>query len=120
MEHQNWEPVVLRRGAPKNRNEAVARGLVEQRVRDSHSSEHQHARALAESEEVKIPKKVLPESRAALVKARLAKGFTQDQADAACALPKHTFQGLEAGQITPNNTVLSKIKRELGIDLKLG
>ena len=120
MEHQNWEPVVLRRGAPRNNTEAVARGLVQQKVRDSKAPEHQHNRALAESEEVKIPKKVLPESRAELVKARLAKGFTQDQADAACALPKHTIKGLEAGQITPNNTLLSKIKRELGVDLRLG
>ena len=119
MEHQNWEPTVLRRGAPKNTTEAIARGLVQQKTRDSKAPEHQHARALAESDEIKKPKKVLPESRTELVKARLAKGFTQDQADAACALPKHTVKGLEAGQLTPNNVVLSKIKRELGVDLRL-
>jgi hypothetical protein len=119
MEHQNWEPVVLRRGAPKNMNEAAARGMVEKRLRDSNASTHQHIRALAEATEVKKPKKVSPESRAELVKARLAKGFTQDQADNACALPKHTFKGLESGQITPNQPILQKISREMGINLRL-
>jgi len=119
MEHQNWEPVVLRRGGPKNQNEAAARGLLEKRLRDTNSAAHQHARALAESDEPKKPKKIAPESRTELIKARLAKGMTQDQADAACALPKHTFKGMEAGSITPNNQVLSKISREFNINLKL-
>ena len=119
MEHQNWETVVLRRGAPKNQNEAAARGLLEKKPRDTNSSAHQHARALAETDDPKKPKKVTSESRTELVRARLAKGMTQDQADAACALPKHTFKGLENGMITPNNQMLSKISREFNINLKL-
>ncbi len=120
MEHQNWEPVVLRRGAPKNQNEAAARGMLEKRARDSKSTEHQHARALAESDDPKKPKTVLPESRQELIKARLAKKLTQDQADATCSLPKHTFKGLESGHLTPNPQILSKISREMGINLRLG
>ncbi len=120
MEHQNWEPVVLRRSAPKNQNEAAARGMLEKRPRDSRATEHQHARALAENDEPKKPKIVLHESRQELIKARLAKKLTQEQADAACALPKHTFKGLESGQLTPNPQILSKISREMGINLRLG
>jgi hypothetical protein len=119
MEHQNWEPTVLRRGAPKNTNEAIARGLVVKKLRDSDAPTHQHIRALAESDDPKKPKKVLPESRTELVKARLAKGFTQDQADNACCFPKHTFKGLESGQLTPNPQLLSKISREMGVNLRL-
>ncbi len=119
MEHQNWEPVVLRKSAPKNLTEAGARGMLGKRLRDSDAPTHQHNRALAESDEVKKPKKVLPESRTELVKARLAKGFTQDQADAACAMPKHTFKGLESGQLTPNPQILQKISREMGVNLRL-
>jgi ribosome-binding protein aMBF1 (putative translation factor) len=119
MEHQNWEPVVLRRGAPKNQNEAAARGMLEKRARDPNSAAHQHARALAETDDPKKPKKVAPESRSDLVRARLSKGMTQDQADVACALPKHTFKGLENGAITPNNQMLSKIAREFNVNLRL-
>jgi ribosome-binding protein aMBF1 (putative translation factor) len=119
MEHQAWEPVVLRRGAPKNQNEAAARGMLEKRLRVPNAATSQHARALEENEAPKAPKKVLPESRTELVKARLARGFTQEQADAACALPKHTFKGIESGQLTPNSQILSKISREMKINLKL-
>ena len=117
MEHQNWEPAVLRRSAPKNQNEAVARGLVTKRLRDSDAPTHQHIRALAENDDPKKPKTVLAESRTELVKARLAKKLTQD---AACALPKHTFKGLESGQLTPSPQNLSKISREMGVNLRLG
>ena len=120
MEHQNWEPAVLRRSAPKNQNEAVARGLVTKRLRDSDAPTHQHIRALAENDEPKKPKTVLAESRTELVKARLAKKLTQEQADATCALPKHTFKGLESGQLTPSPQILSKISREMGVNLRLG
>lgn len=120
MEHQSWEPVVLRRSGPKNQNEAAARGMLEKRVRDSKAPEHQHARALAENDEPKKPKTVLPESRQELIKARLAKKLSQEQADGACALPKHTFKGLESGQLTPNPQILSKISREMGVNLRLG
>ncbi len=120
MEHQNWEPTVLRKAAPKTANEAAVRGMLEKRVRDSNAPTHQHARALAENDDPKKPKVVLPESRTELVKARLAKKLTQDQADAACALPKHTFKGLESGQLAPTPQILSKISREMGVNLRLG
>jgi ribosome-binding protein aMBF1 (putative translation factor) len=120
MDHQQWEPVVLRRSAPKNQKEASARGMVEKRTRDSKTSEHQHARALSANDNPKKPKIVIPESRQELIKARLMRGFTQEQADMICALPKHTFKGLESGQLTPNPQILSKISREIGVNLRLG
>jgi hypothetical protein len=119
MEHQDWQTVTLRRGKPKNANEAVARGLVEQRVRDPGSATHQHNRALAESEEVVKPKYLPPDSRKALTAARLAKKLTQDQTDVLCAFPKHTIKGLEAGTVIPNHNHFRVISRELGVNLKI-
>jgi ribosome-binding protein aMBF1 (putative translation factor) len=113
MEHQNWEPVVFRKTG------TATQGTLGKRPRDSNAPANQHARALEESTEVKKPKSVAPESRTELVKARLARGFTQDQADAACALPKHTFKAIESGQLTPNGSILSKISREFGVNLRL-
>jgi ribosome-binding protein aMBF1 (putative translation factor) len=119
MEHQDWQTVTVRRSAPKNANEAKARGLVEQRVRDHDSATHQHIRALAESDEPPKPKYLPSDSRKALTTARLAKKLTQDQTDALCAFPKHTIKGLEAGSLIPNHNHFRVISRELGVNLKI-
>ena len=119
MDHQDWTPVTVRRSRPTNQTDAKARGLTEQRVRDHNSAIHQHARALAESEEVIKPKYLPPESRKSLIAARLAKKLTQDQADALCAFPKHTFKGLEAGSLVPNHNHFRIISRELQVNLKV-
>jgi hypothetical protein len=114
MDHQDWTPVTVRRSrtGPKT-------GPTEQRTRDHNSATHQHARALAESEEITKPKYLPPESRKALIAARLAKKLTQDQADALCAFPKHTFKGLEAGSLVPNHNHFRVISRELQLNLKI-
>ena len=109
MEHQDWITITAR----KNKK------TTEKKLRDTDSPVHQHNRVLAESETVVKPKKVSPESRSELVKARLAKGYTQEQADTACAIPRHTFKGLESGQLTPNQQILSKISRQMRVDIKL-
>ena len=119
MEHQDWQTVTVRRSKPTNVNEAKARGLTEQRVRDHNSATHQHIRALAESEEVSKPKYLPPESRKVLTSARLAKKLTQDQTDALCAFPKHTIKGLEAGTLIPNHNHFRVISRELQVNLKV-
>jgi ribosome-binding protein aMBF1 (putative translation factor) len=64
-------------------------------------------------------KKVDPTSRQALIKARVDKGWTQDQADTQCNFPKHTFKAIENGTLTPTGKLLSKISSVLKVDLKL-
>ncbi len=80
-----------------------------------------HAAAVERrAEEGDLRKKRLdPASKQALVQARIAASMTQDQADAACALPKHTIKGIEAGTIIPNGTHLRAISRTLKVDLRL-
>jgi DNA-binding XRE family transcriptional regulator len=64
-------------------------------------------------------KKVDPTSRQAMIQSRVEKGWTQDQADAQCNFPKHTFKAIENGTLTPTSTMLGKISRHLKVDLKL-
>lgn len=64
-------------------------------------------------------KKVDSTSRQALIHARVEKGLTQDQADAQCNFPKHTFKGIENGTLTPGSQMLSKISRVFKVDIKL-
>jgi ribosome-binding protein aMBF1 (putative translation factor) len=64
-------------------------------------------------------KKVETESRQAMIRARVEKGWTQDQADAHCNFPKHTFKAIENGTLTPTGQMLGKISRNLKVDLKL-
>ena len=61
---------------------------------------------------------VEPASRQALVQARLAKSWTQDQADAAHNFPKHTFKGIENGSLLPTGQQLSKISSVLKVNVK--
>ena len=64
-------------------------------------------------------KRVDPTSIAELVKARLAAGWTQEQADAACAMPKNTFKKIEAGHLVPLGGYLRAISRTLKVNLRL-
>ena len=64
-------------------------------------------------------KRVDPASIAELVKARLALSWTQEAADAACAMPKNTIKKIEAGQIVPLGGYLRAISRTLKVNLRL-
>lgn len=64
-------------------------------------------------------KRVDPASIAELVKARLALGWTQEAADAACAMPKNTIKKIEAGQLVPLGGYLRSISRTLKVNLRL-
>ncbi len=107
---QDWEPVTLR-GRP------VKAKCVQ--ARDCGASERAHARKLEEADVPVKPKMVAADSKQDLIRARLARSLTQEKADAACALPKHTFRDLEAGKLSPNAGILRAISRELGVNLRL-
>ncbi len=64
-------------------------------------------------------KKVDPTSRQAMIQSRVEKGWTQDQADAQCNFPKHTFKAIENGTLTPTGKLLSKISSVLKVNIKL-
>jgi ribosome-binding protein aMBF1 (putative translation factor) len=118
-DHQDWQTVTVRTKKPA----AGAAGKVETAVRQaqSHGAHTAAVERAADEGALKI-KRVAPESVRALVEARLgyaAGKLTQEKADAACALPKHTIRDIEAGKLVPNGDVLRKISRTLRVDLKI-
>ena len=124
MDEQDWSPVVLRRrrGAPSSGLAAQAdrAGKVKAETKAAVSAAARAGNIERAAEEGRLKlKRVSAESRQALVQARLARKLTQDQADAAATLPKHTFKGLEAGAVHPSPEVLRKIAREFHVDIKL-
>jgi ribosome-binding protein aMBF1 (putative translation factor) len=72
----------------------------------------------ADSGDLKV-KRVDPTSIAELVAARLALGWTQEQTDAACAMPKNTIKKIEAGHLVPLGGYLRAISRTLKVNLRL-
>jgi hypothetical protein len=125
MEHQDWTPVkIVRRGAPKPAGTVAAQadraGRVKAAVKSGVAVSAAAAAIERKAEEGALKlKRVATESRQAIVQARLALKMTQDQADAHCALPKHTIKGLEAGTAHPSPEVIRKISRGLRVDIKL-
>ncbi len=119
MDNQDWTPVVIKRrgghrgdGAGKSSTGRVdAKEL-------AHKDAARKARAIEEKEVGKV-KHVSNESRAELARVRIEKNMSQAQADAACGLPRNTFNGLESGKIVPTGDILSKVARGIHVNIKL-
>ncbi len=73
----------------------------------------------ADSDDTLKVKRVDPTSIAELVAARLALGWTQEQTDAACAMPKNTIKKIESGHLVPLGGYLRLISRTLKVNLRL-
>ncbi len=125
MEHQDWTPVTMkRRGGPKPAGTIAAQadraGRVKAAVKSGAAASVAAAAIERKAEEGTLKlKRIATESRQAIVQARLALKMTQDQADAHCALPKHTIKNLEIGALHPSSEVIRKISRGLHVDIKL-
>ena len=118
MDGQDWTPVIIKRKFTKK--EAIQKGMTVTQVRDSERSEKQRLAKLDNQDIPTVKKRINSESLQNLIRKRIELKLTQDKADAECALPKHTFKGIESGQLAPNPQILSKMSRALGVNLKLG
>ena len=125
MDNQDWTPITMkRRGAPKPAGSVAAQadraGRVKAEVKTGVATSAAAAAIERKAEDGVLKlKRVATESRQAIVQARLALKMTQDQADAHCALPKHTIKNLEIGALHPSSEVIRKISRGLHVDIKL-
>ena len=108
MEHQDWNPVVLR----SNQKTVV------NTVAPKRSAEAQRLAKLDAGEITKI-KMLSPESRQELVQLRLAEKLTQQQLDQRCSFPPHTIRDLEANKRAPSTKELQVLNRVLKCGLKL-
>lgn len=113
MDHQNWEPHVLRKTAAQISASSGKKEIVERK-----STEAQRL-AKVENEEYTKPKMLTSESRQELLQARLALKLTQQQLDQKCSFPPHTINHLEANKRAPSTRELQMLNRVLKCGLKL-
>jgi hypothetical protein len=118
MEHQDWSPVTLRHRRGGSAAAAAAAGEKCIVGRDCGASERAHARKLEAADGPARIKRISAASKQELIQARLSRGLTQDKADAACALPKHTFRDIESAKMLPGPSILRAISRELSVNLR--
>ena len=129
---QDWEPVILHKNKPKAQdlrnpkavNQALRSGAEVQTIKkyDAGSNKNRspvtYARKLDEETEPAALEKVRAEVRVAMQKARLEKKMSQ--ADLAKQINERpqVVQEYENGKAVPNQAVLAKMERVLGVKLR--
>jgi ribosome-binding protein aMBF1 (putative translation factor) len=119
MDCQNWEPVIVTRPVTRNapRPAVGPKTIVEKDGASRNASAH--AAKLEAADAPVKPKMLSADSRKLLTASRLLLKKTQVQLNQQCAFPPNTIRALEAGHIHPTGSQLSKLNRELRINLKL-
>ena len=126
---QDWEPVVLRRTKPKAAdlksakavNQALRSGAAVETVRKSAAGTNKHpapARKLDETTEPAAVERVAAEVRAAIQKARVAKGWSQAELAKRINERAQVVQEYESGKAAPAQAVLAKMERALEVKLR--
>jgi DNA-binding transcriptional regulator YiaG len=116
MEHQNWEPQVIRKTAAQLRADALRKGEKQTVERRSDMAKHL---AKVEREDYTKPKMLASESRQELTQRRLAEKLTQQQLDQRCSFPPHTIRDFEANKRAPSPRELQTLNRILKCGLRL-
>ncbi|PON94530.1 Transcription regulator, DNA-binding [Trema orientale] len=132
---QDWEPVVLHKSKPKAQdlrepkavNQALRSGAAVQTVKkfdagsnkkSSASATVVNARKLDEGTEPTALDRVAPEVRQAIQKARLEKKMSQAELAKQINERPQVVQEYENGKAVPNQAVLAKMERVLGVKLR--
>jgi len=131
---QDWEPVVvLRRTKPKAAdlksakavNQALRSGAAVETVRKSAAGTNKHAaapaapaRKLDETTEPAAVERVAAEVRAAIQRARVAKGWSQAELAKRISERAQVVQEYESGRAAPAQAVLAKMERALEVKLR--
>ncbi|CAA3020914.1 multiprotein-bridging factor 1a-like [Olea europaea var. sylvestris] len=131
---QDWEPVVIRKKAPtaaarkdeKAVNAARRAGAEIETVRKSNagtnkaasSSSTLNTRKLDEETENLAHEKVPSELKKAIMQARLDKKLTQAQLAQMINEKPQIIQEYESGKAIPNQQLISKLERALGVKLR--
>jgi ribosome-binding protein aMBF1 (putative translation factor) len=110
MDHQNWDPVVIRSTAAIT---AAAKKISGPKV-----SEAVHAVRKLDAADVGKLKMLTGKSRSEMAQARVAKGMTQKQLDQRGQFPANSCNSWEAGKICPSGPQINILHRLLGIKLE--
>ena len=116
MDHQNWEPQVIRKSAAEIRADALRSGKKEAVERRSDEGARL---AKIEAQEYGKSKMLSSASKQELIQRRLAEKLTQQQLDQRCSFPAHTVRDLEANKRAPTSKELQVLNRVLKCGLKL-
>lgn len=116
MDHQNWEPQIIRKPTSQVRADALRTGKKE--IVERRSDEGIRLAKLDQAEFTK-PKMLAPASRQELVQKRLSEKLTQQQLDQRCSFPPHTIRDLEGNKRAPTSKELQTLNRVLKCGLKL-
>lgn len=116
MDHQDWNPQVIRKTPAQIRADALRSGKKQTVERSSYDGAHM---AKVEREEYSKPKMLSSASRQELVQRRLAEKLTQQQLDQRCSFPPHTVRDLEANKRAPSQKELQTLNRVLKCGLRL-
>ena len=113
MEHQDWNPVVLRGAALKET------GAAEERRRHPGLTPEERLRRQLDTDpdEADVPQKTSVALRTAIQQARVAKNMTQEQLAKAVNLKKDIINAYESGKAVPETAVLQRLSRALGVSL---
>lgn len=116
MEHQDWNPTILR-----NATLMHAKKAAEQAAKPKLSAEAIRLAKLANNEEVpmKRPKVLTAESKQAMMRLRAEQTWSQRDLDMRCSFPAHTIRDIENGKLSPSSSQLNCINRILKVALKL-
>ncbi|KAL6603872.1 hypothetical protein ACP70R_044233 [Stipagrostis hirtigluma subsp. patula] len=131
---QDWEPVVVRRTKTKAAdlkstkavNQALRSGAPVETVRKAAAGTNKHASAAAaaparkldETTEPAAVERVAAEVRAAIQKARVAKGWSQAELAKRINERAQVVQEYESGKAAPVQAVLAKMERALEVKLR--
>ena len=108
MDHQNWEPVIIRSvGAKKIFQQAP-----------TNISNSVHAARKIENSEIGKLKTLSSKSRSDMAQARVAKGLTQKQLDQRGQFPANSCNLWESGKVCPSGPQINILHRILGIKLE--
>ncbi len=119
LPHQDWQTVVFKKKKPRTVKEAKKRGYTvktqKKKPNNKSNGDNQYLKKL--EEEKVVLKKISLETRKAIQQGRAVKKLTQLQLARAIHLPVSIVKNYELGKAIPNNHILNKMSRVLGIKL---
>lgn len=107
MDGQDWTPVVVN----KIKTRSSASG-------EKHVSPGLAAQDRLENDEPRKTKSLSPESRQAILQARVANKWNQTQLNTQCSFPQNTIRDIENGKLCPTPQQLNVLSRVLKVILK--
>jgi putative transcription factor len=122
MNHQDWTPVIFKKKAPKTVKDAKKRGYVTKRVKkqvgNPNTKRNVNSRKIEEETETFKIAKISTTVRKAIQQGRSDKSLTQKELAQKINAKPTVINDYESGRAIPNNYILGKMEKVLGIKLR--